>query len=75
MALFRTDFSGRGELSERQQKVFLLQTLSKIVEFTNDPTARSGIQGRVTAVLQALTGSQMLSKLSKLSEEFNVRLS
>lgn len=22
MALFRTDYSGRGELSERQQKVF-----------------------------------------------------
>ncbi|KAF8480144.1 Rad51-domain-containing protein [Russula ochroleuca] len=39
MALFRVDFSGRGELSERQQK---LQTLA-----------------------------QMLSKLSKISEEFN----
>ena len=38
MALFRVDFSGRGELSERQQKL-----------------------------------AQMLSKLSKLSEEFNVR--
>ncbi|KAI0697606.1 Rad51-domain-containing protein [Cytidiella melzeri] len=37
MALFRTDFSGRGELSERQQKL-----------------------------------AQMLSKLSKLSEEYNV---
>ncbi|CAE6455343.1 unnamed protein product, partial [Rhizoctonia solani] len=39
MALFRTDYSGRGELSERQQKL-----------------------------------AQMLAKLSKLSEEFNVRL-
>jgi len=37
MALFRVDFSGRGELSERQQKL-----------------------------------AQMLSKLSKISEEFNV---
>ncbi|KAG9098999.1 Meiotic recombination protein dmc1 [Ceratobasidium sp. UAMH 11750] len=37
MALFRTDYSGRGELSERQQKL-----------------------------------AQMLAKLSKLSEEFNV---
>ncbi|KAG8718624.1 Meiotic recombination protein dmc1 [Ceratobasidium sp. 395] len=39
MALFRTDYSGRGELSERQQKL-----------------------------------AQMLAKLSKLSEEFNVGL-
>jgi len=39
MALFRVDFSGRGELSERQQKL-----------------------------------AQMLSKLSKISEEFNVSI-
>nr|GAT58112.1 RecA family ATPase [Mycena chlorophos] len=39
MALFRTDFSGRGELSERQQKL-----------------------------------AQMLSKLSKLSEEYNIAI-
>lgn len=37
MALFRVDFSGRGELSERQQKL-----------------------------------AQVMSKLTKLSEEFNV---
>ncbi|KAF9513161.1 hypothetical protein BS47DRAFT_1344541 [Hydnum rufescens UP504] len=37
MALFRVDYSGRGELSERQQKL-----------------------------------GQMLARLSKLSEEFNV---
>lgn len=37
MALFRVDFSGRGELSERQQKL-----------------------------------AQMLSKLTKLSEEYNI---
>jgi meiotic recombination protein DMC1 len=74
MALFRTDFSGRGELSERQQKVFLPSTRSKIVRLTDDPTARPGIKDHVTAVAQVLTGPQMLSKLSKLSEEFNVRL-
>ncbi|KAJ7161362.1 Rad51-domain-containing protein [Mycena crocata] len=39
MALFRTDFSGRGELSERQQKL-----------------------------------AQMLSKLTKLSEEYNIAI-
>ncbi|KAF8323029.1 Rad51-domain-containing protein, partial [Clavulina sp. PMI_390] len=39
MALFRVDFSGRGELSERQQKL-----------------------------------GQMLTRLSKLSEEFNVAI-
>ncbi|KAF8665309.1 hypothetical protein AX16_000329 [Volvariella volvacea WC 439] len=39
MALFRVDYSGRGELSERQQKL-----------------------------------AQMLSKLSKLSEEFNIAI-
>ncbi|OCB87910.1 RecA family ATPase [Sanghuangporus baumii] len=39
MALFRTDFSGRGELSERQQKL-----------------------------------AQMLSRLTKLSEEFNIAI-
>ncbi|KAL6304786.1 Rad51-domain-containing protein [Sparassis latifolia] len=39
MALFRTDYSGRGELSERQQKL-----------------------------------AQMLSKLSKLSEEYNIAI-
>jgi hypothetical protein len=38
MALFRVDYSGRGELSERQQKL-----------------------------------AQMLSKLTKLSEEYNVQ--
>lgn len=37
MALFRTDFSGRGELAERQQKL-----------------------------------GQMLAKLTRISEEFNV---
>ena len=37
MALFRVDFSGRGELADRQQKL-----------------------------------GQMLSKLTKLSEEFNI---
>lgn len=36
MALFRTDFSGRGELSERQQKLAsMLSKLSKIAEEYN----------------------------------------
>ncbi|KAG6879856.1 Meiotic recombination protein dmc1 [Termitomyces sp. T32_za158] len=39
MALFRVDYSGRGELSERQQKL-----------------------------------AQMLSKLTKLSEEYNIAI-
>jgi hypothetical protein len=42
MALFRTDFSGRGELSERQQKVFAHSGRHNIVQFTDDPKARSG---------------------------------
>lgn len=41
MALFRTDFSGRGELSERQQKVFA-HNIRPSVHFTNDPKACSG---------------------------------
>ena len=74
MALFRTDYSGRGELSERQQKVSLFCTRSKITQFTDNLTARSGIKDHVTVVVQVLIGLQMLSKLSKLSEEFNVGL-
>ncbi|KAH9968232.1 Rad51-domain-containing protein [Russula dissimulans] len=46
MALFRVDFSGRGELSERQQKVHCSYSYSQWF-------------------------AQMLSKLSKISEEFN----
>ncbi|GAB1524602.1 Meiotic recombination protein dmc1 [Rhizoctonia solani] len=46
MALFRTDYSGRGELSERQQKASGFFTAEQL--------------------------AQMLAKLSKLSEEFNI---
>ncbi|KIY51260.1 meiotic recombination protein dmc1, partial [Fistulina hepatica ATCC 64428] len=46
MALFRVDYSGRGELSERQQK------LTNRIYLCN----------------------QMLSKLTKLSEEFNISI-
>lgn len=56
MALFRVDFSGRGELSERQQKVrrsFLLPIHFELI---------------------ALQLAQVLSKLTRLSEEFNVLL-
>jgi len=47
MALFRTDFSGRGELSERQQKVFLPGARSTAAQSTNDPEARPGIEDEV----------------------------
>ncbi|KAF8913084.1 RecA protein [Gymnopilus junonius] len=57
MALFRVDYSGRGELSERQQKlaqVFYIILLSSI------PTR--------------YIRTQMLSKLTKLSEEYNISI-
>ena len=74
MACFRTDYSGRGELSERQQKVSiylqlgpltltlaLIQHLACSCEYTLETIFRSthGV-------------AQMLSKLSQLSEEYNV---
>ncbi|KAJ3573054.1 hypothetical protein NP233_g2688 [Leucocoprinus birnbaumii] len=55
MALFRVDFSGRGELSERQQKV--------------DNFHRAFEIG-----LTSLQLAQMLSKLTKLSEEYNIAI-
>jgi hypothetical protein len=58
MALFRTDFSGRGELSERQQKV------SVIICVRNLP--------QESTVLTVSELAQMLSRLTKLSEEYNV---
>lgn len=42
MALFRTDYSGRGELSERQQKVRGLFTPE--VHVSNQPIACPGKQ-------------------------------
>ena len=42
MALFRTDYSGRGELSERQQKVFLATPCSGLVQPSDVLKARSG---------------------------------
>jgi hypothetical protein len=56
MALFRTDYSGRGELSERQQKVAVLLLIS----------------GRRLTDVTHVKLAQMLSKLTKLSEEYNV---
>lgn len=53
MALFRTDYSGRGELSERQQK--LAQVRMKNSSYVSYSFYR-----------------QMLSKLSKVAEEYNV---
>ena len=56
MALFRTDYSGRGELSERQHKASLFCTRSKIMQFTDDLTACSGIEDHITVVVQVLIG-------------------
>jgi hypothetical protein len=42
MALFRVDFSGRGELSERQQKVMDSKTFPRHTLLTSTLAARSG---------------------------------
>jgi hypothetical protein len=42
MALFRVDFSGRGELSERQQKVTYLRIFSRRAVLTSPLAACSG---------------------------------
>ena len=42
MALFRVDFSGRGELSERQQKVIHLRFFTRRIVFTSLLAACSG---------------------------------
>ncbi|KAF8271875.1 Rad51-domain-containing protein, partial [Lactarius quietus] len=55
MALFRVDFSGRGELSERQQKA-------------------PGCDRRLLIRHNSANRLQFLSKLSKLSEEFNIAI-
>uniref|UniRef100_A0A2K5MPW1 DNA meiotic recombinase 1 n=1 Tax=Cercocebus atys TaxID=9531 RepID=A0A2K5MPW1_CERAT len=48
MALFRVDFSGRGELAERQQKLAqMLSRLQKISEFQADP--KKPIGGHILA--------------------------
>lgn len=73
MALFRVDFSGRGELSERQQKVSIYDTLCHVgIQFEDASSLhrfRRFISLRPSIVNQYL---QMLSKLTKLSEEYNV---
>ncbi|KAF9454077.1 hypothetical protein P691DRAFT_810787 [Macrolepiota fuliginosa MF-IS2] len=55
MALFRVDYSGRGELSERQQKLAQVRVYRCCPPLPN-----------LTSVFK------MLSKLTKLSEEYNV---
>lgn len=70
MALFRVDFSGRGELSERQQKVDIPEVFSKSVVLTSLLAACSGVTS-VVGAMYLQTMAQMLSKLSKISEEFN----
>lgn len=70
MALFRVDFSGRGELSERQQKViyrrFFRRTLCLLAS-----SQLAQVRFSVVGAMRLQTMTQMLSKLSKISEEFN----
>ena len=46
MALFRTDYSGRGELSERQQKVRVFAPY--LIDVSDLLSARTGIVGKET---------------------------
>jgi meiotic recombination protein DMC1 len=47
MALFRVDYSGRGELSERQQK--LAQVLSKLQKISEEYNVAVFITNQMTA--------------------------
>jgi hypothetical protein len=74
MALFRVDFSGRGELSERQQKVMYSGFLLEHHTYRSHCSwlrcdYRPYVHMQLTIRLL-----QMLSKLSKISEEFNASL-
>lgn len=74
MACFRTDYSGRGELSERQQKVLIHLQLIPLT-LTPAPIRHLACPGEytlATAYHCTHNVAQMLSKLSKLSEEYNV---
>lgn len=70
MALFRVDYSGRGELSERQQKVTYWMFFHGALYL---PVSSQLAQVRflVLGATRLQTPAQMLSKLSKISEEFN----
>ena len=72
MALFRVDFSGRGELSERQQKVCFLLAVVRHVLTPYFPQLAQ-VRSALPIIAKTLTVClQMLSKLTKLSEEFNI---
>jgi Rad51 len=70
MALFRVDFSGRGELSERQQKVMHLGFFTSAL-YLLVPSQLAQVRCLVVGAMLIQTLAQMLSKLSKISEEFN----
>jgi len=70
MALFRVDFSGRGELSERQQKVMYLRFFH-IALYLLASSQLAQVRFLVVGPMRLQTMAQMLSKLSKISEEFN----
>jgi len=70
MALFRVDFSGRGELSERQQKVIYRRFFHRALYLlASSQLAQVGLF--VVGAMRLQNMAQMLSKLSKISEEFN----
>jgi hypothetical protein len=71
MALFRVDFSGRGELSERQQKVIYLSFFFHKALYLLASSQLAQVRFLVVDAMRLRTMAQMLSKLSKISEEFN----
>ena len=73
MALFRVDYSGRGELSERQQKVGTYLFMATMIYKTKkiDSLHRYLLPPQINSQTD-FTSGQMLSKLTKLSEEYNV---
>jgi hypothetical protein len=70
MALFRVDFSGRGELSERQQKVIYRSVFHRAL-YLLASSQLAQVRFLIVGAMRLQTMAQMLSKLSKFSEEFN----
>ena len=68
IALFRVDFSGRGELAERQ--VFSSVHFEALVKKLKDAILSSCLWVSGMKLQQKL--AQMLSRLTKIAEEFNV---
>ena len=74
MALFRVDFSGRGELSERQQKVSGSILRLAYYSIYQHPRSLLRCGRRLLIGNYSASRPQFLSKLSKLSEEFNASM-